>query len=79
MITGASAETSKSAAALAERWPDLIDVDAGQIVSGRMTLEQMGWHIFQLYLDVASGHKQTCAERLRLHNDLVLFNSAPVT
>ncbi|CDM41691.1 D-galactarate dehydratase [Pseudomonas oleovorans subsp. oleovorans] len=44
-----------------------------------MTLEQMGWHIFQLYLDVASGHKQTCAERLRLHNDLVLFNSAPVT
>lgn len=37
----------------------------------------MGWHIFQLYLDVASGHKQTCAERLR--NDLVLFNPAPVT
>ena len=64
---------------LAERWPDLIDVDAGQIVSGRMTLEEMGWHIFQLYLDVASGRKQTCAEHLRLHNDLVLFNPAPVT
>ena len=44
-----------------------------------MTLEQMGWHIFQLYLDVASGRKQTCAEHLRLHNDLVLFNPAPVT
>lgn len=64
---------------LAERWPDLIDVDAGQIVSGRMSLEEMGWHIFQLYLDVASGRRQTCAERLRLHNDLVLFNPAPVT
>jgi galactarate dehydratase len=64
---------------LAERWPDLIDVDAGQILSGRMTLEQMGWHIFQLYLDIASGRKQACAERLRLHNDLVLFNPAPVT
>ena len=64
---------------LAERWPDLIDVDAGQILSGRMTLEQMGWYIFQLYLDIASGRKQACAERLRLHNDLVLFNPAPVT
>ncbi|ARS47987.1 galactarate dehydrogenase [Ectopseudomonas mendocina] len=64
---------------LAERWPDLIDVDAGQILCGRMTLEEMGWHIFQLYLDVASGRRQTCAERLRLHNDLVLFNPAPVT
>ena len=64
---------------LAERWPDLIDVDAGQIVFGHMTLEQMGWHIFRLYLDVASGRKQTCAEHLRLHNDLVLFNPAPVT
>jgi galactarate dehydratase len=64
---------------LAERWPDLIDVDAGQITSGRMTLEEMGWHIFQLYLDVASGKQQTWAEKHRLHNDLVLFNPAPVT
>ncbi|AEF20974.1 galactarate dehydratase [Pseudomonas fulva] len=64
---------------LAERWPDLIDVDAGQITSGRMTLDEMGWHIFQLYLDIASGKKQTWAEKHRLHNDLVLFNPAPVT
>jgi len=64
---------------LAERWPDLIDVDAGQITSGRMTLDEMGWHIFQLYLDVASGKQQTWAEKHRLHNDLVLFNPAPVT
>ena len=64
---------------LAERWPDLIDVDAGQITSGRMSLEEMGWHIFQLYLDVASGNQQTWAEKHRLHNDLVLFNPAPVT
>jgi galactarate dehydratase len=64
---------------LAERWPDLIDVDAGQVTSGRLSLEELGWEIFQLYLDVASGCQRTWAERHRLHNDLVLFNPAPVT
>lgn len=64
---------------LAERWPDLIDVDAGRVTSGRMTLDELGWEIFQLYLDVASGKVHTWAERHRLHNDLVLFNPAPVT
>ncbi|QQE88598.1 galactarate dehydratase [Azotobacter chroococcum] len=64
---------------LAERWPDLIDVDAGRVTSGRLSLEELGWEIFQLYLDVASGRQRTWAERHRLHNDLVLFNPAPVT
>jgi hypothetical protein len=30
-------------------------------------------------LDVASGKRRTCAEVLRLHNDLALFNPAPIT
>jgi galactarate dehydratase len=30
-------------------------------------------------LDVASGKKQTCADRWGLHNDLALFNPAPIT
>ncbi|MBM7061547.1 galactarate dehydratase [Pseudomonas sp. UL073] len=64
---------------LAERWPDLIDVDAGRVTSGRVSLDELGWEIFQLYLDVASGRRQTCAEHLRLHNDLTLFNPAPIT
>lgn len=64
---------------LAEQWPDLIDVDAGKITSGQLSLEEMGWEIFQLYLDVASGRKKTWAEHHKLHNDLVLFNPAPVT
>ncbi|TBV00892.1 galactarate dehydratase [Phytopseudomonas dryadis] len=64
---------------LAERWPDLIDVDAGRVTSGRLSLEELGWEIFQLYLDVASGRTRTWAEQHRLHNDLVLFNPAPVT
>ncbi|MDD0974774.1 galactarate dehydratase [Pseudomonas fontis] len=64
---------------LAERWPDLIDVDAGQVTSGRLSLDELGWQIFQLYLEVASGRQRTWAERHRLHNDLTLFNPAPVT
>ena len=64
---------------LAERWPDLIDVDAGTIATGAASIAQVGEQIFHLILDVASGRKQVCADRLGLHNDLVLFNPAPVT
>ena len=68
-----------SRTALAERWPDLIDVDAGTIATGAATLEQVGSAIFELILEVASGRKQVCADRLKLHNDLALFNPAPIT
>ncbi|MBD1551450.1 galactarate dehydratase [Pseudomonas typographi] len=64
---------------LATRWHDLIDIDAGRVASGRMTIEELGWELFHYYLDVASGRKQTWAEQHRLHNDIVLFNPAPIT
>ncbi len=64
---------------LARRWHDLMDVNAGSIADGTQTIEQVGWDLFQLMLDVASGRKQTWAERWKLHNALVLFNPAPVT
>jgi galactarate dehydratase len=64
---------------LAQRWPDLIDVDAGRIATGERSVEELGWELFQTYLDVASGRKQTWAEVHRLHNDLALFNPAPLT
>ncbi len=64
--------------ALARRWPDLIDFDAGRIAGGSITLEQAGWEMFRLILDVASGRK-TWSERHGLANDLALFNPAPVT
>lgn len=63
---------------LARRWHDLMDVDAGRVATGAVTLEEMGWKMFRLILDVASGRK-TCAEQLRLHNALALFNPGPVT
>jgi len=63
---------------LAKRWHDLMDVNAGRIADGEATVEEMGWEMFRALLDVASG-KKTWAERWRLHNDLVLFNPAPIT
>lgn len=64
---------------LARRWHDLMDVNAGTIATGEKTIEEVGWEMFRLMLDVASGRKKTWAEQWKLHNALVLFNPAPVT
>lgn len=64
---------------LSERWHDLIDLDAGRIATGEATIAEVGWELFRLILDVASGRKRVAADRLGLHNDLTLFNPGPVT
>jgi galactarate dehydratase len=64
---------------LSNRWFDLIDLDAGQVALGQKTIEEMGWELFHLILDVASGEKQVACDKLGLHNDLVLFNPGPLT
>lgn len=64
--------------ALARRWPDLIDFDAGPVATGAMTVEEAGWALFRLILETASG-RRTWAERHGLENSLVLFNPGPVT
>ncbi|PUE54793.1 galactarate dehydratase [Limnohabitans sp. 2KL-17] len=63
---------------LAQRWHDLMDMNAGRIADGELTIDEAGWELFRLLLDVASG-RQTWAERWKLHNALVLFNPAPIT
>jgi galactarate dehydratase len=68
-----------SRTALAERWPDLIDIDAGRIATGTATLEEVGREIFQFILDTASGRKRTWTEHWGLHNALIPFNPGPVT
>ena len=65
--------------ALAKQWPDLIDIDAGSILTGEATIEEVGWEIFRMILDVASGCKEVWADRWDLRNSLCLFNPAPVT
>lgn len=64
---------------LKNRWEDLIDVNAGRIVSGEASIEDVGQEIFAFILASASGKKETWAEHWQLYNDLCLFNPAPVT
>src|SRR5580693_640074 len=47
---------------LRDRWPDLIDISAGRIATGEASIEDIGWELFRLILDVASGRKQTWSE-----------------
>jgi galactarate dehydratase len=63
---------------LARRWHDLMDVNAGRIADGELTIEEAGQALFDLLLEVASG-RRTWAEHWKLANALVLFNPAPVT
>ena len=64
---------------LARRWHDLMDINAGRIADGGASIEDVGWELFHLMLEVASGRKKTWAEHWKLHNALVLFNPAPIT
>jgi galactarate dehydratase len=56
-----------------------MDVNAGRIADGDATIADVGWELFHLMLEVASGHKKPWAEHWKLHNALVLFNPAPIT
>ena len=49
---------------LAQRMPDIIDIDTGGVISGAKTIEQMGEEILELVLKVASGEVTTAAESL---------------
>ena len=68
-----------SRSALADRWSDLIDINAGRIATGEATIEQVGEQIFDMILEVASGRKQTWADHWGLHNEFALFNPATIT
>ncbi|MFM2486027.1 galactarate dehydratase [Celerinatantimonas yamalensis] len=65
--------------ALAHRWDDLIDMNAGTIAEGLNSIEQIGQQLFEMILAVASGRHQTWAERWGLYNQLSVFNPAPIT
>jgi altronate hydrolase len=49
---------------LAQRMPDIIDIDTGGIISGDRTVEQMGEEILQQVIRIASGEVHTKAEML---------------
>jgi altronate hydrolase len=49
---------------LAQRMPDIIDIDCGGIICGETTIEQMGETILDCVIQVASGEARTKAEIL---------------
>src|SRR6266481_1015719 len=55
---------------LARRMPDIIDVDAGPIISGEKSIEEMGETILESVIQVAGGEMQTKAELLA-QNDFI--------
>jgi altronate hydrolase len=49
---------------LAAKMPDIIDIDAGRIISGEKSVEQMGEEILDRVVHIASGEVKTAAELL---------------
>jgi altronate hydrolase len=49
---------------LAQKMPDIIDIDCGPVIAAEKTIEQMGEEILDFIIDVASGRKKTKATEL---------------
>ena len=58
---------------------DLIDISAGAVATGKATIVEVGTEIFHFILDVASGTKEPYSDRYGFHNDMCIFNPAPIT
>jgi altronate hydrolase len=55
---------------LAQKMPDIIDIDTGSVVSGHKTIQQMGEAILDRVIQFASGETRTKAELLA-QNDFI--------
>ena len=62
-----------------EHWFDLIDISAGDVATGEKTIADVGQEIFDMILDVASGVKKPYSDQYGFHNDMCIFNPAPIT
>ncbi len=60
-------------------WFDMIDISAGDVATGEKTIADVGTEIFHFILDVASGVKQPYSDQYGFHNDMCIFNPAPIT
>ncbi|MHA6249333.1 UxaA family hydrolase [Pontibacter sp. CAU 1760] len=49
---------------LAQRMPDIIDIDTGPVIAGEKNIEEMGAAILDFIIEVASGNVQTKAMQL---------------
>ncbi len=64
---------------LKNHWFDLIDISAGDVATGEKTIAQVGTEIFNFILDVASGVREPYSDQYGFHNDMCIFNPAPIT
>ena len=64
---------------LKDHWFDLIDISAGDVAIGKKTIAEVGTEIFNFILDVASGIKKPFSDIYGFHNDMCIFNPAPIT
>lgn len=64
---------------LKDMWQDLIDINAGPVATGEMTIAEKGSELFNYIIDCASGKIKSKAESYNLANDLCIFNPAPIT
>ncbi|MEH0153118.1 altronate dehydratase family protein [Limibacter armeniacum] len=53
---------------LSERMPDIIDLNAGQVIDGKTSIEQMGEQMLDLIIKVASGEVETKAMTLEQYD-----------
>ena len=60
-------------------WFDLIDISAGAVATGEATIADVGQEIFDMILDVASGIREPFSDQHGFHNDMCIFNPAPIT
>ncbi len=64
---------------LKDHWFDMIDISAGGVATGEKTIAQVGTEIFNFILDVASGIREPYSDQYGFHNDMCIFNPAPIT
>ena len=62
-----------------DHWFDMIDISAGAVATGEKTIAEVGTEIFHFILDVAGGTKQPWSDQYGFHNDMCIFNPAPIT
>ena len=62
-----------------DHWFDMIDISAGAVATGEKAIAEVGTEIFHFILDVASGTKQPWSDQHGFHNDMCIFNPAPIT
>ena len=64
---------------LKKHWFDIIDISAGDVATGEKTIADVGQEIFDMILDVASGTRDPYSDIHGFHNDMCIFNPAPIT